>query len=106
MEKITIVIQAKKELNKVLSLLDFLEGIQLPKNYCYEVALFFNNPWLVQDFCSYSKKYENIKIFLCEDIYEWENLNVLFKNLNSKVIYVLSVETEIEKDFFFSLVNN
>jgi hypothetical protein len=106
MKKITLILPVKKDLNKVFKLLNILEKIPLPKEYFYEVAVFFQSQEFLECFCSYSKKYANLKIFFCQDLYDASSFNIVFEGLQTNRVYFLSLEEEIDSTFFTSLVSS
>jgi len=81
--KIDIIFQVTRNLQNLYNNLYLIENTYTDVNYT--IALFFIDPWQVEDFTNYKHKFKNTIIYLVDD-HAPENFNIYLKNYNTKVI--------------------
>jgi hypothetical protein len=84
-------------------LLYTIETLALPANTDYRIGLFFIDPWLVEEFCNYRRKFKNINVYLAEN-HVPENFNEHFGKYKIESVRIISDYQQIDQSLFFEMV--
>ena len=99
MKKIDVLVQVTDILN-IVSLLESRDKHKKPTGYDFDFILFFDNPWIVEEFCNYSKTFSNVKVLLNEGGHKPENYNDHIKETDANCLYFLSDSAIIDTMFY------